>query len=69
MPVQLNHTIVQARDKRESASFLAEMLGVVPPPGDQHPPGRRLTCLPTPRYLGDTGEVSGPSDRLTPRPS
>ncbi len=31
MPVQLNHTIVHARDKRESATFLAEMLGVAPP--------------------------------------
>jgi len=31
MPVELNHTIVHARDKRESATFLAEMLGVAPP--------------------------------------
>ncbi len=31
MPVQLNHPIVNARDKRESATFLAEMLGVAPP--------------------------------------
>lgn len=31
MPVQLNHTIVHARDKGESATFLAEMLGVAPP--------------------------------------
>ncbi|HEX6517985.1 MAG TPA: VOC family protein [Nocardioidaceae bacterium] len=27
MPVQLNHTIVNVRDKRESATFLAEILG------------------------------------------
>ncbi len=27
MPVQLNHTIVAARDKRRSAAFLAEVLG------------------------------------------
>jgi catechol 2,3-dioxygenase-like lactoylglutathione lyase family enzyme len=27
MPVQLNHTIVAARDKHESAAFLAEILG------------------------------------------
>ena len=27
MPVQLNHTIVAARDKRASAAFLAEILG------------------------------------------
>jgi catechol 2,3-dioxygenase-like lactoylglutathione lyase family enzyme len=27
MPVQLNHTIVSARDKRASAAFLAELLG------------------------------------------
>ena len=31
MPVQLNHTIVHARDKRESAIFLAEMLDVARP--------------------------------------
>jgi catechol 2,3-dioxygenase-like lactoylglutathione lyase family enzyme len=31
MPVQLNHTIVSARDKQESATFLAEVLGVAPP--------------------------------------
>lgn len=31
MPVQLNHTIISARDKVESATFLAEMLGVAPP--------------------------------------
>jgi extradiol dioxygenase family protein len=31
MAVQLNHTIVRVRDKRESASFLAELLGVAPP--------------------------------------
>jgi catechol 2,3-dioxygenase-like lactoylglutathione lyase family enzyme len=31
MPVQLNHTIVAARDRRQSASFLADVLGVAPP--------------------------------------
>jgi catechol 2,3-dioxygenase-like lactoylglutathione lyase family enzyme len=31
MPVQLNHTIVAARDKRESAEFLADILGLRPP--------------------------------------
>jgi catechol 2,3-dioxygenase-like lactoylglutathione lyase family enzyme len=31
MAVQLNHTIVSARDKRVSASFLAEILGVGEP--------------------------------------
>jgi catechol 2,3-dioxygenase-like lactoylglutathione lyase family enzyme len=31
MPVQLNHTIVSARDKRESATFLSEVLGVDAP--------------------------------------
>jgi catechol 2,3-dioxygenase-like lactoylglutathione lyase family enzyme len=31
MAIQLNHTIVKVRDKRESASFLAEMLGVGEP--------------------------------------
>jgi len=29
---QLNHTIVRVRDKRESATFLAEILGVLPQP-------------------------------------
>src|SRR4029453_6554695 len=31
MPVQLNHTIVNVRDKRESATFLAEILGLDEP--------------------------------------
>ena len=31
MPVQLNHTIVAARDKQVSATFLAEMLGLPAP--------------------------------------
>jgi|SRR6266496_6325219 catechol 2,3-dioxygenase-like lactoylglutathione lyase family enzyme len=31
MAVQLNHTIVSARDKRESATFLAEILGLDQP--------------------------------------
>lgn len=31
MPVQLNHTIVAAHDKRESARFLAALLGLAPP--------------------------------------
>ena len=31
MAVQLNHTIVSVRDKRESATFLAEILGVDEP--------------------------------------
>ena len=31
MAVQLNHTIVHARDKRESATFLADILGLPAP--------------------------------------
>lgn len=31
MPVQLNHTIIRVRDKRESAAFLAEILGLAEP--------------------------------------
>lgn len=31
MPIQLNHTIVRVRDKRESAAFLAEILGLAAP--------------------------------------
>ena len=31
MAVRLNHTIVVARDKAESATFLAQMLGLAPP--------------------------------------
>ena len=34
MTVQLNHTIVCARDKRESAAFMSEMLGVPVGPDD-----------------------------------
>jgi len=29
--VQLNHTIVSAKDKQESATFVAQVLGVAPP--------------------------------------
>lgn len=31
MPAQLNHTIVASRDKRESATFLSEILGLPAP--------------------------------------
>jgi catechol 2,3-dioxygenase-like lactoylglutathione lyase family enzyme len=31
MPVHLNHTIVAARDKQQSAAFLADVLGLAPP--------------------------------------
>jgi catechol 2,3-dioxygenase-like lactoylglutathione lyase family enzyme len=31
MAVHLNHTIVAARDRKESAAFLAEILGLAPP--------------------------------------
>ncbi len=31
MPIRLNHTIVAARDKRASATFLADILGVGAP--------------------------------------
>ncbi|MFC4109829.1 VOC family protein [Micromonospora zhanjiangensis] len=30
MPVQLNHTIVEARDREETAEFLVEILGLTP---------------------------------------
>jgi catechol 2,3-dioxygenase-like lactoylglutathione lyase family enzyme len=39
MPVALDHTIVRCRDKRASAAFLAEMLGL-PPPSAVGPGGR-----------------------------
>jgi catechol 2,3-dioxygenase-like lactoylglutathione lyase family enzyme len=31
MAVHLNHTIVAARDRKESAAFLADLLGLAPP--------------------------------------
>ena len=31
MPVQLNHTIVHARDRRQSAAFLTQLLGLPEP--------------------------------------
>ena len=31
MPVHLNHTIVAARDRDESAAFVADLLGLAPP--------------------------------------
>ena len=36
MSVQLNHTIVHARDNRESATFMAEILGLPPPQPFSH---------------------------------
>ena len=39
MSAELNHTIVRVRDKRESAQFLAELLGL----GDPEPFGPFLT--------------------------
>jgi len=36
MAVQLNHTIVQAYDKKESAEFLARILGLGPPQSAGH---------------------------------
>jgi len=39
MPVDLDHLIVRSRDKRASAAFLAEMLGL-PPPSAIGPGGR-----------------------------
>jgi extradiol dioxygenase family protein len=36
MPVLLNHTIVQAYDKHESAEFLARILGLEPPRSAGH---------------------------------
>jgi hypothetical protein len=36
MAVQLNHTIVQAYDKHESAEFLARILGLGPPQNAGH---------------------------------
>lgn len=32
MSVQLNHTIVHARDREETAAFLSDILGLSPPP-------------------------------------
>jgi catechol 2,3-dioxygenase-like lactoylglutathione lyase family enzyme len=31
MAVELNHTIIPSRDKKESAEFLAELFGLAPP--------------------------------------
>ena len=39
MPADLDHLIVRSRDKRASAAFLAEMLGL-PPPSVVGPGGR-----------------------------
>lgn len=36
MSVQLNHTIVHARDKRESANFFADILGLPKPQSFYH---------------------------------
>src|ERR1700761_7911956 len=36
MPIEFNHTIVAARDKRESAEFLAELFGLPSPASFGH---------------------------------
>ena len=36
MAVKLNHTIVWSRDKRESATFVSEILGLPPPTSFAH---------------------------------
>jgi catechol 2,3-dioxygenase-like lactoylglutathione lyase family enzyme len=57
MPVQLNHTIVAARDKEVSARFLAEILGLAPPT-----PFGPFVCLETANgvsldYMNRSGDV------------
>jgi catechol 2,3-dioxygenase-like lactoylglutathione lyase family enzyme len=62
MPVELDHLIVQSRDKRASAAFLADMLGL-PPPVAVGPGGKfhalRLANGPSLDFA-DAGEDSTP---------
>ena len=57
MAVQLNHTIVPAHDKKASATFLAEILGLEPPT-----PFGPFECVETANgvsldYADQTGEI------------
>ena len=56
MSVQFNHTIIAARDKRESATFLAEILGLPPPT----PYGRFLVVQAGNEVSLDFAEHDGP---------
>jgi hypothetical protein len=62
MPVDLDHLIVRSRDKRASAAFLAELLGL-PPPSVVGPGGRfhaiRMAGG-TPLDFADAGEPFAP---------
>ena len=58
MPVQLNHTIVRVRDRRESATFLAGILGLA----DPTPYGPFLVVEADNGVSLDFLEVDGPVD-------
>ena len=62
MPVQLNHTIVNARDHRASATFLSEVLGLPAP----EPYGPFMDVK-----LANGAELAyiqvGPGDEITPQ--
>lgn len=56
MAVQLNHTIIPARDKEASAQFLAEILGLGPPTPFGH-----FLCVETANGVSlDYADRSGP---------
>jgi catechol 2,3-dioxygenase-like lactoylglutathione lyase family enzyme len=42
VPAQLNHTLVNVRDKEQSARFVAEILGLAPP--EPYGPFMGVTC-------------------------
>ena len=62
MPVQLNHTIVNARDNRASATFLSEMLGLAAP----QPYGPFMEVKVDNAVSLDFIQV-GPEDQITPQ--
>ena len=62
MPVQLNHTIIAARDPDASAAFLTEILGL-PAPG-HHPP---FTTVETDNEVSLDFLGTSPGQEITPQ--
>ncbi len=57
MTIKLNHTIVAARDKRRSATFLAELLGLPAPVAFDHFLGVQLGNDVTLDFLDTAGKI------------
>ena len=57
MAIKLNHTIVWSRDKRASANFLSELMGLAPPVPFAHFLGVQVANEVTLDFADDSGEI------------